>query len=45
MSNERIVRTFWAALDAAGKIAAITEYWATDEEPPEWRRTDLSSLT
>ena len=24
--------------DATGKIVAITEYWATDEEPPEWRR-------
>jgi ketosteroid isomerase-like protein len=23
---------------AGGKIAAITEYWATDEDPPEWRR-------
>jgi len=25
--------------DAVGKIVAISEYWATDEEPPEWRRT------
>jgi ketosteroid isomerase-like protein len=25
--------------DAAGKITAIIEYWATDEGPPEWRRT------
>ena len=30
--------TSFFELDEAGQIVAITEYWATDEEPPEWRR-------
>ena len=24
--------------DHEGRIAAIMEYWATDEDPPEWRK-------
>ena len=30
--------TSFFEFDDAGLIVAITEYWATDEEPPEWRR-------
>ena len=37
--------TSFFEFDEAGKITTITEYWATDEAPPEWRRADLSSLT
>jgi hypothetical protein len=29
--------TSFFEFDHAGQIAAITEYWATDEEPPKWR--------
>jgi hypothetical protein len=29
--------TSFFEFDRAGMIAAITEYWATDEDPPEWR--------
>jgi hypothetical protein len=30
--------TSFFEFDAADKIAAISEYWATDEEPPAWRQ-------
>ena len=30
--------TSFFGCDESGRIAAITEYWSTDEEPPEWRR-------
>jgi limonene-1,2-epoxide hydrolase len=30
--------TSFFEFDAQDRIVAITEYWATDEEPPDWRR-------
>ena len=30
--------TSFFEFDGAGRIVTITEYWATDEEPPEWRK-------
>ena len=30
--------TSFFTFNQTDRIVAITEYWATDEEPPEWRR-------
>jgi hypothetical protein len=30
--------TSFFEFDRTGLIVGITEYWATDEDPPEWRR-------
>jgi ketosteroid isomerase-like protein len=30
--------TSFFEFDEAGQISAITEYWATDEDSPEWRK-------